>query len=86
MLQHAMGGLLIGGRTAGMIEYGNIAPYLLPASGLHIGLTTKHNDFGAPVELVGLPGHAELDPSTPLGTVARTFDRVYEAQHRGAAP
>ncbi len=85
MLQHAMGGLLIGGRTAGMIEYGNIAPYLLPASGLHIGLTTKHNDFGVPVELVGLPVHAELDPSTPLGTVTRTFDRLYEVQHRGAA-
>jgi hypothetical protein len=27
MLQHGIGGLLIGGRTAGMIEYGNITPY-----------------------------------------------------------
>jgi hypothetical protein len=76
MLQHGLGGRLIGGRTAGMIEYGNIAPYLLPASGLHIGLTTKHNDFGLPVELAGLPVHAGLDPRTPLGTVAREFDAL----------
>jgi hypothetical protein len=85
MLPHALGGVLIGGRTAGMIEYGNIAPYLLPASGLHIGLTTKHNDLGVPVELVGLPVHAELDPSTSLGSVARTFDRLCEVHRRGAA-
>ncbi|MGH3171517.1 MAG: S41 family peptidase [Trebonia sp.] len=77
MLQHALGGLLIGGRTAGMIEYGNITPYLLPASGLHIGLTTKHNDFGMPVELIGLPVHAKLDPVTPLNLVTRSFDRIY---------
>jgi hypothetical protein len=78
MLQHGLGGRLIGSRTAGMIEYGNIAPYLLPASGLHVGLTTKHNDFGIPVELVGLPIHADLDPGSPLDLVAREFDRLYD--------
>lgn len=65
------------GATAGMIEYGNIVPYVLPTSGLHIGLTTKHNDYGVAIELVGLPVQAELDPSTPLSTVARAFDRLY---------
>jgi hypothetical protein len=77
MLQQGIGGLLIGGRTAGMIEYGNITPYLLPASGLHVGLTTKHNDFGVAVELVGFPVHAELDPRTPLSFVTRAFDRIH---------
>ena len=77
MLQHAVRGLLIGARTAGMIEYGNIVPYVLPASGLHIGLTTKHNDYGVAIELAGLPVQSELDPRTPLGTVARAFDRLY---------
>lgn len=35
------------------------------ASGLRIGLTTKHNDFGMPIELTGLPVHAELDADMP---------------------
>jgi hypothetical protein len=84
MLRHGLGGRLIGGRTAGMIEYGNIAPYLLPASGLHIGLTTKRNELGVPAELVGLPVRAGLDPRTPLGTVAREFDDLYrDAGHLG---
>jgi hypothetical protein len=78
MLQHALGGLLLGGRTAGKIEYGNIAPYLLPASGLYIGLPTKRNDFGIPVELVGLPVHAALDPRMSLSAVAASFDRLYD--------
>lgn len=83
MLQHALGGLLLGGRTAGKIEYGNIAPYLLPASGLYIGLPTKRNDFGIPVELVGLPVHAKLDPRIPLSAVAGSFDRFYDDIIRG---
>ena len=82
MLQHAVRGLLIGARTAGMIEYGNIVPYLLPASGLHIGLTTKHNDYGVAIELVGLPVQTELDPRTPLSTVARAFEHLYRAPGR----
>jgi hypothetical protein len=82
MLQHAVRGLLTGARSAGMIEYGNIVPYVLPASGLHIGLTTKHNDYGAAIELAGLPVQTELDPRTPLSTVARAFDRLYRAPGR----
>lgn len=66
----------------GMIEYGNIVPYVLPASGLHIGLTTKHNDYGVPIELAGLPVQTELDPRTPLSAVARGFDRLYRAPGR----
>ena len=77
MLRHALGGRLAGGRTAGMIEFGNIAPYLLPASGLHIGLATQHNDFGQPVELIGLPVDAELDPAVPISAVAADFDLLY---------
>jgi hypothetical protein len=86
MLQHAVRGRLIGARTAGMIEYGNIVPYLLPASGLHIGLTTKHNDYGVAIELAGLPVQTELDPRTPLSTVAHAFDRLYRAPGRWRYP
>jgi Peptidase family S41 len=82
MLQHALGGRLVGGRTGGMIEYGNVVPYLLPASGLHVMLPTKHNDFGQPVEVVGLPVQAELDPRTSLAQVAAEFDDLYRAAGR----
>jgi hypothetical protein len=78
MLQHALAARLAGSRTAGVIEYGNVAPYLLPASGLQIMLATKHNDLGQPVELVGLPVHTQLDPRTPLADVARDFDDLYK--------
>jgi hypothetical protein len=60
-----------------MIEYGNIAPYLLPAAGLHIGLATKHDDFDIPVELTGFPVHGNLDPKTPLAAVAHDLDNLY---------
>jgi hypothetical protein len=77
LLRHAFGARVLGCRTAGMLEYGNIVPYLLPASGLHISLPTKHNDFGIPIELVGFPVDAELDPRTPLDDVARDFDGFF---------
>lgn len=79
MLQHALSARIVGSRTAGQIEYGNVAPYLLPASGLHAMLATQHNEWGQPVELIGLPVHAELDPRTPLSEVARRFDDLYKA-------
>ena len=60
-------------RCAGMIEFGNIAPYALP-SGLVIDLPTKSNDYGFPVESVGFPVDVELDPATPVEEVARAFD------------
>jgi len=82
ILQHALGARLAGGRTGGVIEYGNVVPYLLPASGLHVMLPTKHNDFGQPAEVIGLPVHAELDPRTPLAHVAATFDDLYRATER----
>jgi hypothetical protein len=78
MLQHALGARLLGRPTAGMIEYGNIVPYLMPAGGLHIALPTKHNDFGRPVELVGFPVHGDLDPLTPVSAVAADFDRLLD--------
>jgi len=77
MLRHGLRARVIGQPTAGMIEYGNNVPYLFPASGLHIAMPTKRNDFGMPVELVGFPVDANLDPATPIVEVARDFDRLY---------
>jgi hypothetical protein len=77
LLRHGLGAQVIGRRTAGMLEYGNIVPYVLPDSGLCVRLPTKRNDFGIPMELVGFPVHTELDPRTPLDDVARDFDRIH---------
>jgi C-terminal processing protease CtpA/Prc len=77
MLRAGLGARVAGTRTAGMIEYGNIVPYLLPHAGLHIALPTKHNDFGEPVEMVGFPVDVELDPTMPLDAVADRFDAIH---------
>jgi hypothetical protein len=79
MLRHGLGARVIGHRTAGMLEFGNIVPYVLPDSGLCVRLPTKRNDFGIPMELIGFPVHIEMDPRTPLEDVARDFDRIYRS-------
>jgi hypothetical protein len=76
-LQHALGARLIGTRTGGALEYGNIAPYLLPASGMCVRLATKRNDWGIPVELTGLPIDYNLDPTTPITSIASCFDTLH---------
>ena len=78
-LRHALGARMIGTRTAGMIEFGNMVPYLLPESGLHIALPTKHNNFGIPVERVGMPVDLEIDTSRPLSEIAADFDTLHAA-------
>ena len=57
-----------------MIEYGNIAPYVLERSGLVIHLPTKSNDYGFPVESVGFPVDAALDARIEVDEIARDFD------------
>jgi hypothetical protein len=74
MLRHGLGAQVAGRRTAGMIEFGNIVPYLLPNAGLHVQLATKRNVYEEPVELVGFPVDVDLDPATSLETVAENFD------------
>jgi hypothetical protein len=66
-------------RVGGAMEYGNIAPYLLPASGMCVRLATKRNDWGIPVELTGLPIDCCIDPATPLAQVASGFDPLHAA-------
>jgi hypothetical protein len=76
MLRHGLRARVAGHRTAGMLEFGNIAPYLLPHAGLHVALATKRNDFGEPMELTGFPVDVELDVRTPLEQVAADFDAI----------
>jgi hypothetical protein len=74
LLREGLGARLVGEPTYGMIEYGNVVPYLLPSSGLAVVLATKRNDYGFPVEQVGFPVDVPLDPETPIEDVVRRFD------------
>lgn len=74
MLHEGLGARLLGSPTMGMIEYGNIVPYVLPDSGLVINLPTKHNDYRRPVESVGFPVDVALDGDVPAATVASEFE------------
>lgn len=74
LLRQGLGARLVGEPTLGMIEYGNVCPYVLPRSRLAVSLPTKQNDYGFPVETVGFPVDVPLDPETPVEDVARRFD------------
>jgi Peptidase family S41 len=53
-LQRALAATLVGPRTAGAAEYGEVVRYVLPATGLVVAIPTKRMDLGYPVEGVGL--------------------------------
>lgn len=74
LLRQGLGARLLGEATFGMIEYGNVVPYVLPRTGLAISLPTKRNDYGFAVEGVGFPVDVPLDPATPVEDVARQFE------------
>jgi hypothetical protein len=74
MLRDGLGARLVGSPTTGMIEYGNIVPYVLPDSGRVIQLPTKRNDYGFPVESVGFPVDVPLADDVPAAEVAAAFD------------
>jgi hypothetical protein len=74
MLHDGLGARLLGCPTTGMIEYGNIVPYVLAESGLVIDLPTKHNDYGFPVESVGFPVEAPLPDDVTAEAVASEFE------------
>lgn len=74
LLRDGLGARLVGRATTGMIEYGNIVPYVLPRSGLVVTLPTKHNDYGFTVESVGFPVDLPLDAEITAADVASQFD------------
>ena len=74
MLHDGLGARLLGSPTRGMIEYGNIVPYVLPDSGLVISLPTKRNDYGFAVESVGFPVEGPLTENVAAADVAAEFE------------
>ena len=75
-LKHLLGATIAGAPTRGQIEFGNVAPYVLPASGLLVTLATKHNDYGIPVEMCGFPVDRAIDPRLPDAEISRAFDSL----------
>ena len=82
MLRDALGARILGCPTYGSIEYGNIAPYVLPASGMVVTLPTRWNEVDVPVEVVGVAPDLELDVTTPAQDLAREFDDLWDAASR----
>lgn len=78
MLRVGLGAHLIGGRSAGTVSFGNMAPYLLPRSGLLVDLPTasasRHEE-----SMVGLPVDLAIDIQTPLREVAANFNQLHAA-------
>ncbi|MBT3221487.1 MAG: hypothetical protein HN348_20590, partial [Proteobacteria bacterium] len=58
----AFGATIVGERTAGYLEYTNVRPFVLPQTGLTVGIPTKRNYYDTPVESIGIPVHIYLAP------------------------
>ncbi|MGI8868578.1 MAG: S41 family peptidase [Mycobacteriales bacterium] len=76
-LRDALGARIIGTPSAGRMLFGNIAPYVLPRSGLVLRLGTTRFGY-PPVEFTGIPVDTPLpDPLLPLAGIAEDFDRIW---------
>ena len=62
-LRSALGALIVGERTAGYLEYGNLQPFVLPHTGLVFLVPIKRSYYDPPAEGVGLAVDYYLDPS-----------------------
>jgi hypothetical protein len=61
--QAALGAKVIGERTAGLLEYGNVRSIVLPRTHLGFQFATKRNYFLTPMEGLGVPVDVYLAPA-----------------------
>jgi hypothetical protein len=61
-LRAALGATLVGERTGGFQEYGNVRMLVLPRTGVSLNFATKRNYFQQPAEEVGQPVDVYLAP------------------------
>jgi hypothetical protein len=77
VLRQALGAILVGERTGGYLDYGNVSSVVLPASHLRVNMPTKRNWYGAPMEAVGLDVDYYLrDVELPVRDLLPLFDRL----------
>lgn len=62
LLAQAFGATLVGERSGGYFEYGELTPFVLPRTGLVIELPTKRFYPAERIEGVGLPVDVYLPP------------------------
>jgi hypothetical protein len=78
MLRAAMGATIVGERSAGFLEYGNIRPWIMPRTGIGWWMPSKRNYYPGPRDAVGLPVDVYLAPEL-LGKPADELVAVLEA-------
>jgi len=82
MLRHYMGASIVGERTGGFIESGNIFPFPLPATGVTVGVPNFGVRFSDPriAEGAGIPVDVALDdPAQPIGKVLEQLPAILGA-------
>ena len=79
MLKSAFNAALAGTPSYGAIDYGNSTPYYLPASGMEIHLPSQANNWGRPVDFIGIQPDVVIPAGTGIEDVAAQFDRFHPA-------
>ncbi len=79
MLRDGLGARIVGVPSMGLLESANIAPYVLPRSGLTLTFPTQWVATPEPMEFVGIQPDVDLDVTTPLTEVADRFDELWAA-------
>ena len=83
MLRDGLGARVVGVPSMGLLESANVAPYVLPRSGLTLTFPTQWVATPEPMEFVGIRPDVELDVTTPFTAVADRFDELWAAgEHR----
>jgi hypothetical protein len=77
-LQRALGGVLVGERSAGTMQYGEVRRFVLPHTGLVCQVPTRRFFFDAAVEGVGVPVDVYLERSEQEVTdLLPSLDRLW---------
>jgi len=79
ILRDSLGARVVGVPSMGLLESANVAPYVLPRSGLTLTFPTQWVATPEPMEFVGIQPDVELDVTTPLAEVADRFDELWAA-------
>jgi hypothetical protein len=82
MLRTAMGATIVGERTGGFMEFGNIRPWIMPRTGIGWWMPSKRNYYEQPHEAVGLPVDVYLAPELS-GKPADELVKALEGVRRG---
>jgi hypothetical protein len=82
LLRLALSAVVVGERTGGYAEFGNMRPYVMPRTGIGWQLGSKRNYFPEPREGVGHPVDIYLDESLIGAPVEEILPRLMKATGR----